>query len=61
MLNYIDLYKLKKENLVILYLNSGIYYRFVFEKGCNNINICLLKCIFFIKGGGMGVNCYSFK
>lgn len=52
---------MKKENPVILYPNSGIDYRSVFEKGCNNINIRLSKRIFYIKGGGMGANCYSFK
>lgn len=52
---------MKKENPAILYPNSGIYYRSVFEKGCNTINIRLSKRIFYIKGGGMGADCYSFK
>lgn len=52
---------MKKENPVILYPNSGIYYRPVFEKGCNNINIRLSKRIFSIKRGWDGGKLLQFK
>lgn len=53
-LNYTDLYKLKKENPVILNPNSGIYYRSVFEKGCNTIKFVYQNAFSISKGVGWG-------